>query len=276
VWMPLPPSSCRVYGPPSLAPCPPMVSAGPRSSLMPPLPSRYHDTGRPRVLGSAGQVGRQSPSVESTLSALSPAPLPPFDFAPPPLGRIQSLPQQAPATPPRGVHDFLQEFRVPVTPGSSPGPHRRAPLDIAGFVPGPMSASPATSSGQWPWDEFSQSSPMPSGSVVAETHPPLAWHHVVDVVYNSGLVDLAHLPVTPAPTQSVIGGPVVPPKRRVALPPAPLALASVDNAVRACWGVIGQLQRSISLPLPMLHFTPIPPYWSLGSNPGFTRVPVWT
>jgi len=169
------------------------------------------------------------------LSALSPAPLPPFDFNPPSQGRIHGLPQE-PVSPPRGGHDFLQEFRVPVTPGSSPGPRRRAPLDIAGFITGPRSVSPATSSGHRPWDEFSQSSPMPSGSVVAETIPPLAWHQVVDVVYNSGLVDLAHLPVTPTPTQSVIGGPVVPPKRRVALPPAPLALASVDNAVRACWG----------------------------------------
>ena len=65
---------------------------------------------------------------------------------------------------------------------------------------------------------------------------PLGWLDIVELVYQSGLIDTANIPVSPVPVRSVIGGPQATVRRRTALPPSPLASACLPSAMRSCWG----------------------------------------
>ena len=89
------------------------------------------------------------------------------------------------------------------------------------------------------WDQFSsvtvaQSIPPAPQPPVPEA--PLQWTDLVAMIYDSGLIDPATIPETPAPVQSIIGGPQVLERRKTALPPSPLAAAALPAAMRACWG----------------------------------------
>ena len=138
-----------------------------------------------------------------------------------------------PQTPPRHAPETLV---LPRTPGylSSPEDERR--LDLT-RRPRPLHAdndSFTEEDGQW--DRFSVSTEPapPAPPQLPET--PLSWVHIVDLVYKSGLIDSSALPSSPEPVRSVIGGPQTTSKTKVALPPSPLAAASLPSAMKSCWG----------------------------------------
>lgn len=110
-----------------------------------------------------------------------------------------------------------------------------------------------------PWDQFSDTQDL--DSTAAERDAPLTWPHIVQVIYDSGLIDPATLPVSPEPVRSVIGGPVAAEKRRVSLPPSPLTRASLPTAMRSCWGGTWPTSASHQPPPPNAALHPAPATW---------------
>ena len=186
-------------------------------------------------------------SSESTLTAPSPDPrsarappasrpgAPPTRPAPPlDLPRPVFVPAPAPPvvkTPPRRVQRHVP---LPRTPGYSSPEHD---LDLT-RLPRPVVADVDSTEEDSHWDQFSSATVAHSPPAPQQPAPeaPLPWGHIVELIYNSGLVDPATIPPEPVPVLSVIGGPQAPERRRLALPPSPLTAASMPAAMRAAWG----------------------------------------
>ena len=210
-----------------------------------------HSPFRPyRLLGSSeSTLTAPSPPRQST-RRLAPSSSEELFVAPPPPRRSRS-PVRAPRprspprrvttrehapvrTPPCPATDYTQFLR---TPGYS-SPEQDTVLDLT-RLPRPLlprASSPSAS--EAPWDNFTPEpeAPAPAAPPPVQPEAPLAWGHVVDIVYNSGLIDSDSLPRSPEPVQSVIGGPQPTERRRLSLPPSPLVAAALPAAMRSCWG----------------------------------------
>ena len=190
------------------------ISVSPDRSSRAPPPSRKH----------------RSPVIQESRQ-----PSPPRRVRPSPPGDFQQ--RRSPArTPPRLLPEILE---LPRTPGHFSSPEQDQGLDLT-RMPRPVPSrapSPSVSEGQW--DRFSTVSDETAPAVppqLPSAEAPLSWTHMVELVYQSGLVDTNSLPRSPVPVRSVIGGPQPAEKRKVALPPAPLAAACLPAAMRSCWG----------------------------------------
>ena len=136
-----------------------------------------------------------------------------------------------------------------------------ARLDIA-QLPRRDILNDSRSDNERPWDQFSEAaaSAAPT-STAGSTETPLTWPNIVQVIYDSGLIDPALLPDSPEPVRSVIGGPTTTEKRRVALPPSPLTQASLPAAMRSCWGGPWPTASTHQPPPPNAALHPGPATW---------------
>ena len=229
-----------------------------------------------RLLGSSDStLTAPSPQPRSTWRPAHSSPEE-FSAAPPPPRRSRSpfrAPrprspprktsgrERAPArTPPRPQREILV---LPRTPGYS-SPEADPVLDVTRMYRPPVPPRDSPSASEVPWDRRSSEPEVPAPADPPQEAPadaPLAWGHVVDFIYHSGLVDTASLPVTPTPVQSVIGGPQAPEPRKTALPPSPLAAASLSAAMRSCWGGPWSSYAQHQPPPPNAALHPGPAAW---------------
>ena len=213
------------------------ISISPEGALPAPQP--------PRRLMSPGLLPARHPPPDRPVRRLmSPGLLPPRRPSPdrpvrrPPPPPDQGVDKrQSPArSPPRRVPEILP---LPRTPGDYSSPDDELDLDLTRLQRPqlPRPASPGSSDGQW--DRFSTAStedqPAPQPQML-QPGAPLSWPDVVDIVYQSGLINPDTLPASPVPVRSVIGGPKPAEKRKQALPPSPLTEACLPAAMRSCWG----------------------------------------
>ena len=181
----------------------------------------------------------------------------PVRAAPPrsPPRRVTTREHAPVRTPPRPPTDYTQ---LPRTPGySSPEPDPVLDLTRLPRPVLPRASSPSAS--EAPWDNFTPEPEAPAPAApppVPQPDVPLAWGHVVDIVYNSGLIDTDSLPHSPEPVQSVIGGPQPTVRPRTALPPSPLAAAALPAAMRSCWGGPWASSAQHQPPFPQRGSTP--------------------
>ena len=201
----------------------------------------------------------------------------PVRAAPPrsPPRRVTTREHAPVRTPPRPPTDYTQ---LPRTPGySSPEPDPVLDLTRLPRPVLPRASSPSAS--EAPWDNFTPEPEAPAPAApppVPQPDVPLAWGHVVDIVYNSGLIDTDSLPHSPEPVQSVIGGPQPTVRPRTALPPSPLAAAALPAAMRSCWGGRGRAPLSTNLPPPTRLYTQVLRLGCLSSARGSTPAQVST
>ena len=265
-----------VPAPVPLAPLPqPGISAPEtRSLLRSPSPQPGTSTG---LRGTPFQPSLLRGSSESTLTAPTPpratrrprSPSPPVQFMGPPPSRRQRSPatvtqrsrptETLMRTPPRLSPEA---FEVPRTPGHFSSPEVDTGLDLTRLH---RSLAPDTDSVEDDpeWDRFSTSTvpaPVPPAQLPS-ADTPLSWIHIVDLVYQSGLLDASALPASPEPVRSVIGGPQQAAKKKVALPPSPLAAASLPSAMRSCWGGNWSSHAQHQPPPPNAALHPGPSTW---------------
>ena len=237
-----------------------------------PLPSLLIPRG-----GATG--GRLQLSLESTLSATSPECHPPIRSLVIPAAQParRALTPEPPRTPPR-----CESPGIPRTPGYSSDERPPRRLDFTRTLPVELDVT--AQSGDTPWDLLSQAesvrSPPPVGFPAdALQDVPLSWYTVVDTVFQSGLVDRLALPESPQPVRSVIGGPPPAKRRRTALPPSPLAAASLSSAMRSCWGGDWPTHLQHQPPPPNAFLHPTPAIWvpdfktRFHAGPGFDLKP---
>ena len=214
------------------------------STLTAPSPDPRATTGRPRPSATITSAPPSRPALALDLQRLR-SPRPEARSPAPPV--VQ--------TPTRLDEDG---FEVPRTPGySSPE------LDLT-RLPRPVVAEVETTEEDSNWDRYTDAtvahSPPPAPQQPLP-EAPLHWHHIVDLIYSSGLVDLSALPPEPVPVQSVIGGPQAPAKKRESLPPSPLTAASLPAAMHACWGGDWTSHAQHQPPPPNAALHPGPASW---------------
>ena len=244
-----------------------------------------------RLLGSSeSTLTAPSPPRQSTRRLVPSSPEVLF-VAPPPPRRSRS-PTRAPRprspprrvttrehaptrTPPRPATDYTQ---FPRTPGySSPEPDPVLDLTRLPRPVLPRASSPSAS--ETPWDHFSPEPEAPAPVAppeVPQPEAPLSWGHVVDIVFNSGLINSDCLPKSPEPVQSVIGGPQPSERRRLSLPPSPLAAAALPAAMRSCWGGPWSSSAQHQPPPPTRLYTQVLRLGCLSSARGSTPAQVST
>ena len=173
-----------------------------------------------------------------------------------------------PGTPPRLVPEILE---LPRTPGHFSSPESDPGLDLTRIARNDPVDSESYADDEAQWDRFSTISeaPAPAPAPVPQQNPetPFSWNHVVDLVYSSGMIDVATLPVSPEPVRSVIGGPQAASKKKTALPPSPLAAASLPAAMRSCWGGTWSSHAQHQPPPPNAALHPGPATWVPGFRP---------
>ena len=162
-------------------------------------------------------------------------------------------------TPPRLLPEVLE---LPRTPGFYSSPEGDPGLDIT-RLPRPYPVDTDSVADEDPqWDQYSASTvPAASLEQLPSADTPLSWVHVVDLVYRSGFIDTTTLPPSPEPVRSIIGGPQALPKRKQALPPSPLAAASLPAAMRSCWGGTWSSHAQHQPPPPNAALHPGPASW---------------
>ena len=187
---------------------------------------------------------------------------PPSRRPPPPATAPQrpSLPDPVPLmqTPPRQAPEVLV---LPRTPGFYSSPEDDLRLDLTRRPRAPLPETDSITEEDTQWDRFSVATePAPiAPPPLPET--PLSWVHIVDLVYKSGLIDTSALPSSPEPVRSVIGGPQTTSKTKVALPPSPLAAASLPSAMKSCWGGTWSSHAQHQPPPPNAALHPGPSAW---------------
>ena len=172
--------------------------------------------------------------------------------APPPL----TPPRQAPET-----------FQLPRTPGHFSSPESDHGLDLTRLPRAPPGDIDSYAEDDSQWDQFSSTTEAPAPVPQQPTETLFSWAQVVELVYNSGLLDPSALPPSPEPVRSVIGGPQTTTKKKLALPPSPLAAASLPSAMRSCWGGNWSSHAQHQPPPPNAALHPGPATWVPGFRP---------
>ena len=211
---PQPGTSTGIYRPP-----PPLMRIPVSSSSTWTAPSPKTAETRP----ASPEVSARATPARPLLQLQPRTPVPVLPAPPPPVLR----------TPPRRAVDE-SDFELPRTPGNYSSPE----LDLTRHIRLPIADYESTEE-DTQWDQFSSvtvAQSVPPVPQVPAPEAPLTWMDLVELVYSSGLIDPSAIPQTPAPVQSLIGGPQAPEKRKSALPPSPLAAACLPAAMRACWG----------------------------------------
>ena len=265
------PSRSRAAAPQPLRPLPTpvpgVIAQGTRTPPRSPSPQPGTSTG---LRGTPFQPYLVRGSSESTLTAPSPSrdygrprpPSPKVLFMGPPAA---VPPRPRPADPPMRTPPRLspEAFILPRTPGHFSSPEMDQGLDLTRLIRSQIPETDSVGDDEPDWDRFSTSTvPAPTQPPqLPNTDTPLSWVHIVDLVYQSGLMDTSALPASPEPVRSVIGGPQQAAKRKVALPPSPLAAASLPSAMRSCWGGNWSSSAQHQPPPPNAALHPGPSTW---------------
>ena len=264
-----PPGHSRRSSESTLTASSPALQPGP-SGTQAPLP--------PRDLPPAQDLRSQRQPPPASRPVVPP---PPRDrpliqpLMPPPNSPQEQLRAPAPpGTPPGRAPDDLE---LPRTPGYFSSPEVESVLDVT-RLPRPrhlVQQSPATSDNQW--DRFSTVPETPVRGLPPPPPPvpeaPLSWTDIVELVYQSGLINTADIPASPVPVRSVIGGPQAAAKRRTALPPSPLASACLPAAMRSCWGGPWTGFATHQPPPPNAALHPGPATWVQGFKARYYAAP---
>ena len=256
-----------------------------RTPVRSPSPQPSTSTGirhlPPRFLGSSeSTITAPSPSRQDGRD-LSPSPEV-IIMGPPPSRRAKSPevpprrprgPAQAPPpprTPPRLVPEILQ---LPRTPGHFSSPESDPGLDLTRMPRTQHVDIDSQAEDDSQWDKFSSVPEAPAPLPQPPQETLFSWGHVVELVYNSGMVDVSALPPSPEPVRSVIGEPQAVTKKKLALPPSPLVAASLPAAMRSCWGGTWSSHAQHQPPPPNAALHPGPATWVPGFKPKFHAAP---